>query len=272
MQVISLGGGVQSTATLLMNLEGEISPPADFAIFADTGWERKATYENITRLNTLCLEQGFPPIWRVKVGDIRADMLAEGKGHHDHLPLFVMSIQRNGQLRLDGSDDETQSVGQLRRQCTRYYKIHAINRAIRKEYGMVPRVQWIGFSVDEIVRMAPSRVKYITHRFPLIEKRMARDDCVRWLIERGYPVPVKSACVGCPYRTDAEWAELTPSEMEDACKFDEQIRDRHLHRRGGRNFKLFLRSDLVPLREATFRGNQRGDLLKQEDCAGGCWL
>jgi len=47
MQVLSLGGGVQSTTLFLMNLTGEIDPPANFAVFADTGWERQGTYEDV---------------------------------------------------------------------------------------------------------------------------------------------------------------------------------------------------------------------------------
>ena len=72
MQVLSLGGGVQSTTLFLMNIHGEIDPPADFAVFADTGWERTGTYENIRALNTIALERGFPPVWKVGIGNIRA--------------------------------------------------------------------------------------------------------------------------------------------------------------------------------------------------------
>ena len=262
MQVLSLGGGRDSTTLFLMNIASEIEPKADFAIFADTGWERAGTYENIARLNTIGLEAGFPPIWRGSIGNIRTESLAGGDGHYNHMPLFTRVI--TPQLRFDG-DDEVRT-GQIRRQCTRHYKIRAINAAISEEYGMARRVQWIGFSVDELARMAPSRVKYITHRFPLIEKRMDRADCEGWLIEHGHPVPVKSSCIGCPYHTDAEWKSLSPSEWEDACQFDEQIREKHR-----KNFKLYLHNSLTPLREVRFRGDERNDLLKQEDCKGGCW-
>jgi len=265
MQVISLGGGCQSTTLFLMNLHGEIDPHADFAVFADTGWERVSTYENITRLNQTGLARGFPPIWRVTIGNIRVEML--DSIHNDHMPLFTSIV--TPQLRFDGNDEIR--AGQLRRQCTRHYKIHAINTAVWEEYGMVRRVQWIGFSVDEVARMAPSRVAYITHRFPLIEKRMDRADCERWLVEHGYPVPVRSSCIGCPHHTDEEWANLFPSEWEDACRFDEAIRDKHLHWARNRDNKLFLHRSLIPLRDVRLEKDERNDLLKQDGCDGGCW-
>ena len=115
MEVISLGGGIQSTTLVLMNLHDEIDPPASFAIFADTGWERKATYENVAALNTICLEHGFPPIWTVKTTNIRADMIAEGNGHYDHIPFYTRSFTHTGQLQLDGSEEIREGVGQLRR-------------------------------------------------------------------------------------------------------------------------------------------------------------
>jgi hypothetical protein len=266
MQVISLGGGVQSTALFLMNLQREIDPPANFAIFADTGWERAGTYQNIDCLNAIRLEAGFPPIWRVSIGDIRSEMLSTKKD--DHMPMFTSVV--TPQLRFDGEDE--MQTGQLRRQCTNHYKIRAINTAIREEYGMVARTQWIGFSVDEVVRMAPSRVAYVTHRFPLIEKRMDRADCERWLIERGFPVPVKSSCIGCPYHTDVEWKSLSPSEWEDACQFDEAIRDKRLHRGRNRDNKLFLHRSLIPLREVRLGRDESGDRLKDDGCDGGCWI
>jgi len=250
-----------------MNLAGEVDPPAEFAIFADTGWERIGTYENIVRLNTVGLEAGFPPIWRVSIENIRSEMLSNQKGHYENMPLFTRVI--TPQLRFDGEDELR--TGQIRRQCTRHYKIHAINAAIREEYGMVARFQWIGFSVDELVRMAPSRVKYITHRFPLIERRMDRADCERWITEHEFTVPVKSACIGCPYHIDAEWADLSPAEWEDACQFDEAIRDKHLHRGRNRDNRLFLHRSLIPLRDVKIGRDESNDLLKQGGCDGGCW-
>ena len=46
------------------------------------------------------------------------------------------------------------------------------------------------------------------NRFPLIEKRMSILDCIRWLERHEYPVPMRSQCVCCPYRTNRDWHDL----------------------------------------------------------------
>ena len=88
--------------------------------------------------------------------------------------------------------------------------------------------QWIGISLDEIVRMKDSGVGYIAHRFPLVEMRMTRLDCLAWFKENypGRPL-VRSSCVGCPFHSDAEWLHLAndcPDDMERAIALDERLR------------------------------------------------
>lgn len=97
--------------------------------------------------------------------------------------------------------------------------------------------QWLGISWDESERMKDSRVKYIVHRWPLIERRMTREDCARYLEDRGLPVPVSSACVGCPYRLASSWLEMktnVPQEFADAVQFDNENRHNPLAVRGAK--------------------------------------
>ena len=55
---ISFGGGVQSTAMVLMALAGEIEKP-DLVVFADTGTEMPETYETVSRIGKLCNDQNL---------------------------------------------------------------------------------------------------------------------------------------------------------------------------------------------------------------------
>ena len=196
LRIISLGAGVQSSTMALMASRGEIEgPKPDFAIFADTGWEPRATYDFLEYLEPLLT---FPLI-RVSAGNLRADLLAKRAaraGRFVTVPFFLRTETGPGRYR-DG-------IG--RRQCTSHYKIEPIQRKIRELLGAQPRQRighgaaesWVGISVDEIIRATPSKVRYITKRFPLLEAKMSRGDCVRWLEERQYRVPPKSACLGCP--------------------------------------------------------------------------
>jgi hypothetical protein len=134
--------------------------------------------------------------------------------------------------------------------------------------------QWIGISVDEAQRMKPAREKngdpatWVTNRWPLIDLRMSRNDCLRWLEKHGYPRAPRSACTFCPFHSDEEWRGLTPEEFADAVKVDETIRGLDIERKGE---PLFLHRSRVPLAEVDFtvpRSNQLS--LFGNECEGMC--
>lgn len=280
MRVLSLGAGVQSSTMLLMACEGLIDRP-DCAIFADTGWEPRSVYYWLDELEVLAGQAGIT-IYRVSKGDLRQDILdaVETKPHLTaNPPFFVVPFY---------ATDEENNVSPLRRQCTKDYKMAPIRKKARQLYeaqhgrienGCVEML--IGISTDEAIRMKPADVKWITHRWPLIEKLMSRNDCLQWLQSRGYAQPPKSACIGCPYHSDAMWAEMKekePNDFADACEVDRAIR--HIPRVKGR---VYLHRSGQPLEEVDFQLRlrlRRGDLegqgmLFEEDgfgneCEGMC--
>ena len=276
-EILSLGGGVQSSTLWLMNLAGLIKPRAEFAVFADTQWERGETYRYLEYLDEQSIKAGFPPIMRVTIGNIREDMLRGGGEHYNHMPVYTDS----------GSD----TGGMLRRQCTGHYKIELIKREVRKVFGMHKREQWIGFSLDEIQRRNDKRFPaYITPRYPLLDMKMTRNDCLQWLIDNGHPTPIKSSCIGCPYRTDDEIAEMKehyPEEFEDLCNFDDELRKLPLNRpkveivdpqltlfpteEREPTYELFIHSSLKPLRDVDL-SKKTDPRMEQTECEGGCWL
>lgn len=229
MKVVSLGAGVQSTALLLRSVEGEFGPAPDLAIFADTGWEPRAVYEHLDRLEAAIAPF---PMYRVSAGNIRNDAL-DADHRFASMPLYVR--------------DDNGDKGQLRRQCTHEYKIAPIRRKIREILGTShPKPgsvrMLLGISIDEALRMRTSPVQYIEHCYPLVDARISRADCERYLSANGWGRVPKSACVGCPFKSNASWLEMrrdNPKEWADAVDFDRQVRtlrDSHgtayLHRRG----------------------------------------
>jgi len=64
---------VQSSTVLLMSCRG-LLPKLDCAIFADTGWEPKAVYENLAWLEQEAAKSGIP-VYRVTAGNLRKDAL-----------------------------------------------------------------------------------------------------------------------------------------------------------------------------------------------------
>ena len=273
--VLSLGAGVQSSVAALM-LEmrdprmGALYPKPDLAIFADTGWEPAYVYEHLDWLET---QLSFP-VLRVKAGDIKENILTgktlSGQDYIE-IPLFT----KNGT-----------SKGQLARHCTTKYKIEPIHKGIREWLGIKPRRRFpktmhvdmlMGISTDEITRVKPDHEKWITKKYPLIDVDMNRRDCGEWFAER-YPQRVlpRSACIGCPFRSDREWLSLRAQDegaYQEAVEADAALRKpdgpaTRLLKAGG----VYLHKSRLPLDEALskYANPLFGDEMIDDDCEGFC--
>lgn len=213
-RVLSWGCGVQSTTLGELSARGDL-PRLDLIVTADTGWERRATYDARDFYITRWREMGLT-VDVVQAGNIQED----ATDPHKHPPFW------------------TGGGGPLSRKCTGRLKIMPIRRHIREVLGFPPdrpphpppnSVElWLGISLDEWTRAREADVAYMRHRWPLLGLKWSRQDCQRWLEEHRLPVPPKSACVCCPYRQAREWIvmrEEDPAEFRDACQFDEVIRN-----------------------------------------------
>ena len=144
-----------------------------------------------------------------------------------------------------------------------------------KKHGEKHAVQYIGISLDEAHRMKPSRVQYSTHEWPLIERRMTRNDCIVWMAAHGFPKPPRSACVFCPYHNDHEWRRLRdeePQEFARAVKFERKFAESKSQNKVMRSFALFLHDSRVPLDQVDFRTDgEKGQMsLFGNECEGMC--
>lgn len=264
LRILSLGAGVQSTTVLRMSIAGEL-PPLDHAIFVDTGWEPSAVYGHLVTLQGECARARLP-LHIVRAGDIRSDAL-DPEHRYASIPLFV----RNP----DGSR------GMGRRQCTSEYKLAPILRKQRELAGLKPRqrsseilVESIqGISYDETQRMRDPHFPWIVNGYPLVDLKMTRQDCLRWNDQHGFPRPPRSACLGCPFHSDAEWLhirETDPDGWADAVDFDTRIRDGVPALRVPSHGQNFLHGSLRPLAEASLRPEDDGQLPFDFECEGLC--
>ena len=260
LHVLSLGAGVQSSTMALMAARGEILPMPVAAVFADTGDEPASVYKWLDYLTPLL---PFPVI--------RAD---RGQSLSAHVYESIRLNKRVSKPPLFTAGVDGSSEGLLTRDCTRDFKVSVIQRAVRKimrEHNSKTVIQWIGISLDEAVRMKPSRVKYSTHRWPLIEFRMTRTDCLRWMERNGYPKPPRSACVYCPHHSNSEWRRIRDEEPEAwarAVEFDAKIR----HGINKVRQPCFVHRDCKPLSEVDLSTDaERGQgLLWGNECEGMC--
>ncbi|MES4992568.1 hypothetical protein ACTJJ7_11745 [Phyllobacterium sp. 22229] len=293
LRALSLGAGVQSTTLALLAAHGEIGPIPDCAIFADTGWEPKAVYEH---LEWLMSPNVLPfPVHIVSAGNIRDQLLAAGQGNRwASIPAFAKSVTPAGsEVPIFDEDEDgelvqvatrrtttgTVSIGMIRRQCTTDFKIVPIRRKVRELAGLTRKrspsfpvvEQWLGISTDEIIRAKPSFEAWQIKRFPLIEKRMSRQDCLAWLRRHDYPDPPKSACIGCPFHDNARWRFMRDYDQDawdDAVAVDRVLRTGLRGIRG----EVYLHRSCVPLDEADLAtAADRGQLdLWPNECEGMC--
>ncbi|MEW2620858.1 hypothetical protein [Streptomyces sp. NPDC048106] len=218
-----------------------VLPKVDYAIFADTGWESRAVYRHLDRLEKEM---------RVSSGNIRVDALNPAH-RFVSMPLYI--------LNQDGKQ------GMTRRQCTGEYKIKPIKRQIRELLGYaypqrIPKdvfvEQWVGISTDEFHRAKDADVRYMRNRHPLIDMGWSRTDCLAYLTSIGFADTPKSSCLGCPFHGNAQWRHIrdaSPSEWEDVVAFDAAIRSGNARANAGGNPLLgqaFLHRSRVPLDQA----------------------
>ena len=270
--IISLGAGVQSSTMALMAAHGELTPMPTAAIFADTHAEPPSVYRWLD-----WLEKQLPfPVYRVSRGSLTDACLRVNVNKKTGQPYYQNMIPAF-MLAHDGG------VGRVQRHCTYNYKIIPITKKQRELAGIKrwtkkdvgPAViQWIGISMDESKRCAPSGLPWCESRWPLIENRMRRYDCGSWMMKHGYPQPPRSACVYCPFHRNEEWRRLKNEEPEafvEAVEFEAKLQNLHktITANGKINGTPFLHRSCKPLGEIDFRNESdmgQGCLWPEEVC------
>lgn len=254
MIAISLGWGVQSWTLAALSALGEL-PRVDVAIHADTTHERSSTYAFAAEWTPWLEQRG---VRVVTVQDTRPLPVMDGTW--TPLPAYT---------RANGSD------GAIRRQCTNHWKIVPIRRYLQAHRAGQPVELWMGISTDEWTRAKDADVKYITHRYPLLELGMSRADCLRWLEAHALPSPGKSSCTFCPFQAMRSWRDLKRGggpDWAEAVAVDAAIRD---VRPPG---QLFVHPARVPLPDAVTipedYGMSQGEFnLADAECDSGfCFL
>jgi hypothetical protein len=264
LRVLSLGAGVQSTTMALMAAHGEIGPMPDCAIFADTGWEPRVVYDHLA-----WLERRLPfPVHRVSRPG--ADL-----GQHA-IDIATSPVTRTASPPWYTAKPD----GMLPRQCSKEFKVRVIGQKVRELLGLakgqrgpkhIAVEQWLGISTDEMQRMKDAEQAFVQHRFPLVENRISRQDCLRWMERNGYPAPPKSACIFCPYHGDRQWRDMRDNAPEDwrrAIEFERQIKPGFYGMEG----EAFIHRQRVPLDQVDLStAEDRGQLnMFNDECEGMC--
>lgn len=271
--ILSLGAGVQSSTLALMAARGEVpGPKLNCAIFADTQAEPPSVYRWLD-----WLEKQLPfPVHRVTAGSL-TERITTTRRNRKTGELYYSNMIPAFTLNPDGTK------GIVGRSCTANFKIVPIMKKARQLGGIkrgqktVGVIQWIGISLDEVSRMKDSRDPWAESRWPLIEMRMNRHDCFRWMERNGYPAPPRSACSYCPFHSDAEWRRLKtyePAEFAKAVEVERLLQAAHaaVTTPGKTKGTAYLHESLLPLDKVDFSTEEENGQINmfQNECAGMC--
>tara|TARA_R110000737_G_scaffold98490_1_gene132669 strand:- start:322 stop:1074 length:753 start_codon:yes stop_codon:yes gene_type:complete len=222
LQVLSYGGGTQSTAMLIMIDNGSLTKP-DIVIHADTGSELPETIEFIKTAKDFTENKLGIPFVIVKSH--------LGSLHEWYLEKNAMPI-----------------IGI--RSCTDKWKIRPQRRYMREIVGngkgKVLAECWLGITTDEERRRTDSNVKWCGLKYPLLDDYpISREGCISLNKKQGWNV-IKSGCHCCPYQGGKTWLQLK-TDHPDLFAISVEMEKRKIKVRGGKRglYQNILLSDLT---------------------------
>lgn len=202
-KAFSFGGGVQSTAALVLAATGRIDYQT--FLFANVGDDSE-----------------YPETMRY----LREIAIPYAE-HHGLRLLELAKVRRDGSTetlweklqRTPRSIDipvRMYNGAPGNRSCTADFKIKVVSKWMRQNGATkdAPGTVGIGISLDEHTRAKPSQLDHITNAHPLIDLALNRQDCERVIREAGLPVPPKSSCFFCPFHAIPVWQDLYDNHPE----------------------------------------------------------
>lgn len=217
----SYGGGVQSTACLVLAAHGEI--PCDIFIFANVG-EKAENPRTLTYVHEVAMP--YAAAHGIELVEVRKRLRG---GEPDDLMDRILRTERSLPFPVRMSNG---APG--RRSCTAEFKIRVLEKEVRRR-GSTKAKPWVvglGISVDEIHRVRTGddpRNPYQRITYPLIELDYSRSDCLRIIRDARLPQPPRSACFFCPFHSIDEWRRLKreqPDKFAEAAALEVKLNDR----------------------------------------------
>jgi len=208
LRVVSHGGGVQTTAMLVLAATGRIDYQT--FIFANVGddSEHPATLRYLREIAVPYAQAHGITIHELQKVNVRGQFVG--------VETLYGRLTREGSrslpipVRMDNGAPGT-------RNCTSHFKIKVIGKWL-KEHGASadnPATVAVGISVDELHRANNRKVEpYENVVYPLLDMRLRRTDCMDVIRDAGLPVPGKSACYFCPFHRPDTWAYMQRNEPE----------------------------------------------------------
>jgi hypothetical protein len=241
LRTVSYGGGVQSTALLVLAAQRVIDFPTFLMANVGDDSEHPATLAYVRDVaGPYAAENGIDlHLIDRKMRDGTTRTLWQELMREDLLSIPIP-------VRLSNGAPGTRS-------CTVTYKIRLLGQWL-KTHGATadnPAVVAIGISLDEIGRANAdaNSEKYRSVVYPLLDLRLRRTDCERIIADAGLPVPPKSSCFFCPFHRMTVWQDMRrdePELFEKSAALEDTLNERRT--RLGRD-NVYLTRFNAPLRD-----------------------
>lgn len=229
LRVISYGGGVQSTALIVLAAQGKLEAvmggPIKYALFGNTGddSEHPATIKYVRNI-------AIP--WAAKNGMEIIELATTKNGEPTTIWNEIMKPDSKRMLIPVYGDINMP----LQRSCTVDFKIKTVGKWVKKNGAKKddPALVAIGISTDEIQRAGRGKEEYMQQRmYPLLDLGLDRIGCMRVIHDAGLPVPPKSSCFFCPFHRPLVWSEMRrdqPELFEKAQQLEDVMLQKQINR------------------------------------------
>lgn len=254
-QIWFCGGGTQSVAIAALIIDGKLPKP-DYAVIADTGREKRRTWQYLDDVLRPNLATVGVVIERVSAAEF-------GYGGTD-------LWSKTDELLIPAFTTESGQKGKLSGFCNRWWKLDTLRVYLSRVHGLTRSKyrSWVGYSFDEQRRwvrmMDGEEYQKGLMWFPLVDLGFRRQQSIQLAIARGWPEPPPSACWMCPNLSDDEWRvqrDEQPEEFAAAVELDASLRERDPF--------VWLHKSCKPLSEVDF--TEPPDLFSRACDSGACF-
>jgi hypothetical protein len=221
--VFAHGGGVQSTAALVLSAQGEIDFPVH--LFANVGDDSESA-------GTLSYVHDVSMPFAAMHGIDLVELKKTKRDGSVETLLGRLTKEGSRSLPIPVRMPDTGAPGT--RSCTTEFKLRVLWKW-QKAHGASadsPATVGIGISTDEIERAHNGKdMAWERRTYPLIDLGISRNQCHTIIAQAGLPTPPKSACWFCPFHRPQRWREMRrddPATFEKAAQLEDLLNRRRV--------------------------------------------
>lgn len=245
MNINYVANGLGAQSMYLLYLASQRVIPATVSITADTGWEDDSDMCDGTKTTASAFFRSHVEPFAAKHG-IAAYFVRSVDRDGSPLPALgdrlaaLAEIGTTAGVPLFGSQG-----GRQIQSCTDKWKIRAMKQQARRlgatharsaqgiHYGEAARRvkgEYIGsedgYSIYKpviTVKGVPTTIKWMSHYYPLVDLKMAREDVKEQMDWLGIPYLTSSECSGCPHADAWRWLRRTPGTIERVAQIEDKF-------------------------------------------------